>query len=180
MFRLDENIENALIDWGLTETGLTTIWQEQISIDPDVGGKLPYPYLTMKIISGPNEVGSFDRVRVGDGIYEYTDHYEFTLQVEIVAGPEANLIPLNILSRSLDKPTVKQKFRAAGFSFKSKESILDTTELLETMYERRAIIDVFFGYQESIQDDNGTIEKVGITPTINGTELDEFIVTTNP
>jgi len=159
-YRLDKAKEDAIQLWVSTVLGLSAsnvIW--------DRGGPRPDPpYALLNILSGPRKTSPSAEERYKElDTYIYAMRWEFTLTVGIYGG-NGYLEQLGNLISSLEKPSVLTPLRQAGLACWGSEDPVDLSTLLDTQFEDRAAVDIFFAYGEAIEDDAvGEIQKVRFT-----------------
>lgn len=70
---------------------------------------------------------------------------------------------LENLRTSLQRETVKDYLRSQGLAYFGQESIIDISTLLDSRYEQRASMDVYFRIGQQYTDQLGTIATVEVT-----------------
>lgn len=154
----------AIYDWATLELEMPFIWMEQNTHRPNK------PYGSLKIIPGFIKIGSTDNMTFKqDGVFNIAGTREFTLSLNCY-GDRA-LDRANFVTSSIEKPTVIEKFLAAGLSVVRVEQVQDLTKLMDNAYETRSQVDVKFRLAQVVEDDVGVIENVEITNDINGSTI---------
>lgn len=159
-YRLDEVKENAIHSWAYTALGLdadNVIWDRPNAPRPDP------PYALLNILSGPRKTGRAAEERYKElDTFVYAMRKEFTLTVGIYGG-DGYLKQLGNLLDSLEKPSALTTLRQAGLACWGFEPPVDLSTLLDTQFEDRAAVDIFFAYGEAMEDDAvGRIESVNM------------------
>lgn len=151
----------AIYLWAKTELGMEFIWAEQDTHRP------AKPYGSLKIIPGFKKIGATDNItHKADGVFSIAGTREFTLSLNCY-GDKA-LERANFVASSIEKPTVIEKFNAAGLTVVSVEQVQDLTKLMDNTYETRSQIDVKFRIAQVVEDNIGIIETVEIENTLDG------------
>lgn len=76
------------------------------------------------------------------------------------------------LSNSLSLRTVLSNFRRVGLAVWDSGEVQNTSGKMETGYERRATLDITFGYSSNVEDRPGFIERVQIQNEEAGSSID--------
>lgn len=160
-YRLDETKENAIHSWVMAAMSLAAdnvIWDRPNAPRPDP------PYALLNILSGPRKTGRAAEERYKElDTFVYAMRKEFTLTVGIYGG-DGYLKQLGNLLDSLEKPSALTTLRQAGLACWGFEPPVDLSTLLDTQFENRAAVDIFFAYGETMEDDAvGEIQKVRFT-----------------
>ena len=143
-------------------------WVQVIFAD-EPGTRPKNPYVTIKMISGPRALGSFDELLSIANSTKYTvsGMRQFTLNLQGF-GTEAIDI-LDRLQSLLDDPATGLFLRAeSDMAIVSKGAVTDITELMETGYEPRASMDIIFNTSRNVEVDPSSIETVAIGGEISG------------
>lgn len=113
-------------------------------------------------ISSLDQIGwDFDQApQANDGIAEQVGDREFILQVQGYGGDPITV--LNNLRTSLQKQSVLDTLRAVGIVFVSWFSINDITDLIDSRFEQRAVMDVKFRLADIYNDTPGVISSAQI------------------
>lgn len=164
-YRFNETIEDALLTFIATTTGITTIWDKQ-----DVKGvtravRPNPPFATLNISSGPTPIGYSDFIYKTADIYTQKTRKKFTLSVNIYALNNHLGIATDIWTKLQDEVAL-MGLRRSGISYLPKtDGPIDLSKLLETGHEFRAIIDLVFSYCEIKEVGPGYIKKVTVDKT---------------
>lgn len=145
-------------------------------------------YISVRVSSPVQQTGSRDDIEHKDDTkFNIGGARTFTMTIEAYKvkspsdsrvnydffDPQDRLIKLN---DALEDPNRRLPLTKAGLAVWNKSAIIDVTELIETGYESRAQVDYIMGMASNREADLGIIEKVAITPTIEGEEDPEFTV----
>ncbi len=133
------------------------IWAEQTGPQPEP------PYLTLKVISNP-DVGVKAPFTYENDTLSYEKQKSLTLRVNMYG--ENAMEVLSKLDDSLSLPEVREYFIKNELSAYDTAGVFDTTVFLDTIYEQRATLDVFFYYGQSIVSKVKSINTVE-SPVIN-------------
>lgn len=101
------------------------------------------------------------------GISKQAGDREFTIQLQAYGG--INVDPfqlLEIIRTSLQKQTVLDTLRVNGICYANHLPINDTSVLIDTLWERRAQMDVLFRIGVVYSDTLGVIDTINMTETI--------------
>ena len=155
------DIRQGIYNWVRTESNLTVIWADQSEVRP------PRPYVALKLISGPRRRGHDDLRQNGLGVFEVHGQRQWTCSVNVIGSGAMDTIML--LQDSLEKPSVQDSLRVKKLAFVKAEVAQDATLELDTGYESRAQMDVFFTSTALLEDTNTTnIENVELENEIDG------------
>ena len=144
------------------------------------GDRPDKPYGTIKILSGPKVLGH-DEIRPPDE--GMTDDFliagqrRFLVEFEIFssldnlnAGPiDPNQGAIQLMSNvrdAFERPTLYNLLNGQGISVNDKQDIQNLSEILEDVFEERAVLTVTLGYGSNVGDSPGIIEKVGVGGTV--------------
>lgn len=172
-------IQDALFDWANNVLSVrkakdingnvldvNVFWREQGAPTPK------RPSVGLKILSGPDRVGSFDNVcDAGDGENVIVGgHRVMTISVQTygcsdISNPFSYQAAVD-LHASLTRPTVLEGLRANGISIHDIGVVQDISFVEETEYEERASLEIRIGVASNVEDQPSFIEEV---KTINGT-----------
>lgn len=86
---------------------------------------------------------------------------EFTLNIQ--AYGEQPFQTLENLRTSLQKQSVINYLHSQGLAYFGQESIIDITTLLDSRFEQRASMDVYFRIAQTLEDELGVITTIEIT-----------------
>ncbi|NQY74604.1 MAG: hypothetical protein HRT90_07560 [Candidatus Margulisbacteria bacterium] len=145
-FKLNE-IQDIIFYWvsayskispTLIENERHIIWEEQDSPQPDS------PYITLKIISGPDRVGSSDEFLFDESSHRFSldGIRSITLSIQVYGTRSHDI--LSRLQASLEFPEVGDYFRSKMISMYDYSGISDISAELDTVFEKRTHMDVFF------------------------------------
>ena len=119
-----------------------------------------------------------------DGIASESGDREFTIQLQAYGGKNVDPFQiLEILRTSLQKQTVLDTLRVNGICYANHFPINDTSVLIDTLYERRAQMDVLFRIGVTYDDTLGVIDIINMTETIKdatGTVVQTVDITVPP
>ena len=156
-----KTIRDAIFDW-VRDYSLSNCFPSLVEnhiLWADQDGHQPKPpYIALKIISGPTKIGSMDEMFMDEttNTLKVDGLRTITLNIEVF-GSDALEITTR-LEASLQFPQVAEYFRARDMSAYDNSGITDVTELLETIYEQRASMDVFFYVPYEFETN---LEKIG-------------------
>lgn len=151
----------AIYDWAKAELEMEFIWADQNTHRPNK------PYGSVKIMPGFSKIGLTDNMtHKSGGIFSIAGTREFTLSLNCY-GDRA-LERANFVSSSIEKPTVIEKFSAAGLVVVKVEVVNDLSRIMDNAYESRAQVDVRFRLAQVVEDDVGFIETVELKNINNG------------
>lgn len=150
-----ETIKTNLYAWAVTNSpGCSVIFLNENAPRP------AQPYVTL-LLSPLNQIGEdFSPGADTTGLVDMVGDREFTLQIQTYGGD--CITRLENLRSSLQKQTVLDSLRANGIVFVNHFGIIDTTELLDSRFEKRAAMDVLFRIGQDYQDNVGLIETVEV------------------
>lgn len=155
-------IRKAIYDWAALELDMPFIWAEQDVHRPNK------PYGTLKIIPGFIKVGSTDNIRHKTGdIFTIVGVREFAVSLQCF-GDNA-LGRAGFVASSIEKPSVIEKFQAAGLVVVSVDQVNDLTRLVDNQWESRGQVGIRFRLTHETDDTVGFIESVEIKNNIDGT-----------
>ncbi len=131
--------ENALIEPSPELDARKIIWADQSAPQPPEA-----PYITLKIISGPNEAGNVDELEFDEANDKcfLNGIRSFTLNLQVLGTGSLDII--SRLQASLNFPEVSEFFRSKDMTVFDNSGITDVTATLDTVIERRHAIDVMF------------------------------------
>ena len=119
-----------------------------------------------------------------DGIATNAGDREFTVQIQAYGGKNVDPFQLlEIIRTSLQKQTVLDTLRANGIAYANHFPINDTSVLIDTLWERRAQMDVLFRIGVNYDDTLGVISTINMTETIydeTGTVVQTVDITVPP
>ena len=164
-----ETFEDAIQAWMSRSTGLQTIWSDQSKPRPD------YPYASLNITSGPDEVSPLwedreetDLSRVGREVkHTVCVLCEFTISCQTYVNnrsgkdPKANArFFMTKAKAGLALPSELALLHAAGISVVRKNPILNIDAIVKDKYTSRVNMDVVFGAALNADDYTTYIQKV--------------------
>ncbi len=136
-------IENTLVDWVRTSTGLTTLWNGQNRTQK------AKPFAELKRTAGPIKIGADElrRRMVDDELFtDVVGLRGLTYNLQVFSGSDA---PgenaehyLSIAQSALDHPAILEKFLAAKINLTGSTSITDLDAIVGTGFDSRASMDV--------------------------------------
>lgn len=151
---IKDNVEPS---WFSTQVENHIIWADQSGTQPKS------PFITLKIISGPTEVGSTD-----DLIYDEENETvkidglrSITVSIQAFGGKSNEILAQ--LQASLQFPNVNDYFRSKGLSAYDNSSISDISTPLDTIFEKRSTMDVLFYVPFEFETTIETIEEVEVS-----------------
>lgn len=133
------------------------IWADQNGTQPKP------PYITLKIVSGPTEVGITDDLDFDESDLKFKIDGLRTMTVSIQAFGSESLQILARLQSSLQFPEVHEYFRSKGLSAYDNTGITDVTTALETIFEQRNTMDVFFYVPYEFETSSPSIASVQVS-----------------
>ena len=151
-------VQKALYDWVIAETGIQVIWERANAPRP------PNPYIGLLALSlvpfGTAYISRPDDL----GIATITGQSIMSLSINSYIDQEASKInAVNILEElrlSLWKESTSAIFRNKGIGYLTSTNNQNLDQVLGTEFEQRAVLDVNFLIASSITDDVGIIERV--------------------
>jgi hypothetical protein len=167
-------LQNAIVAWVNTTTGLQTMWENQR--DP----QLPRPFATVRISSPPKRLGCLDAVvistdltQVGAEIQQTVrGQREMTVTVHCIspnttgAGTAMEYASAAMVGLSL--PSQIANLYAAGLSIVDFSGQVDATDTEGASFVSHSFFDVRFAMVDDAAENTGYISEVDITPTYNG------------
>lgn len=151
-------VQKAIYDWVVAETGFNVIWERAKGPRPD------RPYIGLLNISlvpqglayiGPPDDNGSAKI-VGQSIMAIS----INSYIDMVASKIVAINVLEELRLSIWKESTKTIFRDKGIGYLSSTNNLNAEQILGTEFEQRGILDVNFLICSSIIDDVGLIERV--------------------
>lgn len=154
-------VKTSLHTWAssVVPVGMPVIFWELNSPRPEI----PYVTLFLSTVSAVNQDWSDDSTDINGSILMKGDR-RFTVSINAYGGTDTLTVLENIRS-SLQKKSVLDGLRVNGIVFYESETINDITDLIDSMYERRAQMDVFFAIGQNYTDTTGYFDKTQITET---------------
>lgn len=166
-------LQNAIYNWvNANVSGVNQIlWRNQNVSRPDV------PFIDMQI--NPISKESYDVIfKPKDGQdADVKGNRRFTLNIQHFGF--GGYDRLNGLRNALETTAGREKLTNAGISFIDDDGILDLSELVDTRFEPRHSIDLFFYFMETYATDAGQIDtvKVGGEHNIEDDTIYQDIIT---
>lgn len=162
MYRLNQVLEDGIFDWvtACLDSNVAVIWDKPDETRPEK------PYCTLNILSGPFNVNTR-----GENSYKELDTYEyyfnkrFTLSVNIYGNEYTNKQIDYILNGTMLE-TKLQILRVAGLSIWGINGPNDISRPIDSEYELRNQLDIYFSYGELVEDITGEIHKVSLNGDI--------------
>jgi len=162
---------NAVKRWFNHATGLTTIWAGQHAAQP------PYPFASLKLISGPVQYGQDDERHTTD--LEQAQGEEIAVEV---CGPRDVTVSCQVLTASdspgsnahhylaiaqasLGLPSVFEAMRAENVVIVDAQPPQDLDFIASGAIKSRAAMDVRFRLQSSLVERTGYIQTIGVEGT---------------
>lgn len=150
-----------LYQWAVTVVpmGMPVIFFEPNAPRPTV----PYVSLYLNSIVSVNQDWT-EAEADSTGTVDMKGDRQFTLQVQGYGGD-----PLTVLENirtSLQKQTVLDNLRANGIAFYQSLNIADITDLVDSLFERRAQLDILFGIAQIYTDTPGYFDEIEVQEVI--------------
>lgn len=130
------------------------IWADQDGHQPDS------PYITLKLISGPQYIGEKDKLTYDYSNNKYEASGTRTLTLSVNMYGQSAITVLSKLDASLSLPEVREYFRGNEMSPYDNTGVNNLSESLETVFEERANLDVMFYVVSKIKSTVKTIDTV--------------------
>jgi hypothetical protein len=182
--------EDAIFEWFAGATGIDVIWSDQDVPQP------PWPYGTLKIISGPDRIGGEDNIRrstdmtkAGEEVQlEHNGPRHILVSCQVIQGPPNTHNPdlharhlASAAHAALSLGSINQAFIVAGLAVVDIEAITDIDTEVGGEWTTRSVFDVTFAYTSSINERVGFVENIEITGTVDdsGTDIVEEFSTSN-
>lgn len=157
------NIQGYFYTLFTTVTGVQVIWAEQNAPRP------ANPYISLKLLNS-NAIG-YDYITEpdDDGMAVIYGNREFTLEINYFGND--GLGAMEQIRTAFFNPVIREELNQIGLVFVERLTFLDTTQLLDTRYERRYTMELRFRYSnqgvgEPDKIDIGLIETAEITKKI--------------
>ena len=164
MYRLNQVLEDAIFDWvtSCISSNVELIWDKPDETRP------AKPYCTLNIISGPVNVnirGEYSYKTLDT--YEYYFNKRFTLSINVYGNEYTNREIDYVLNGTMLESKL-QTLRTAGLSIWGVNGPNDISRPIDSGYEQRDHLDVYFSYGEVIEDVPGEISTVSLNGTVIG------------
>lgn len=171
---IDLSVERkALVDWVRSITGFDAnhvLWADQDAPRPS----LPYALLKLLVFG---KVGTDEnRLRDDDLIVDIVGQRDITISLNTL-GAQA-FENMAALQNSLCLDAVRQDFNVANLAYASDTGPTDISQLLETVIEPRAQMDIVFHHAQVTTEDQGRIEEVQLGGVVDGHIVSEVIDST--
>jgi len=151
-------VENKLHAWAKNISGREAIWENQTAPQP-----VP-PYISLKITNVSKD--GYDDVRYKDDKHYLCGLRRITLSVQVYG--QNSLTILTKLKDSLEMQDIESDLKTVGLGTIEATDILDTTVLIDTVWEGRHSMDVMFNLASNVEiPDSIPIESVGVEGTIH-------------
>ena len=125
------------------------------------GGPRPQkPYVTLKIISGPGRITIDDELRNKENTDEFylVGQRSYTLSIKSYGAEYID--GLSDITTCFDDPDIVQQLKNdADISVTNKGTVSDISGVLETGYEKRGTLDIFFNSSNNKLTSIGPIER---------------------
>ena len=156
-----ETVKTSLYNWAVSvvPSGMPVIFWQQNAPRPNV----PYITLFLNTVIAINQDWTEETTDI-DGNAKMKGDRQFTLSVQAYGGSDPLTVLENVRS-SLQKQSVLDTLRANGIVFFQSLNISDITELFETEWEKRAILDVLLGIGQAYIDNLGYFDHAQIEET---------------
>jgi len=162
------NLRKSLYDWAIlvAPTGFDVIWYRPNSPRPSLS------YVTLSMINF-SQVG-WDYIPRPDtnGDAAISGDREFTLRIECYG--DGCFEALETIRSSLQKPTILDTLREDGIVFVTQNDITNVAALLDTEWEPRTSMDIFFRLAQTNPEVLGKIETVEIQEILSDGESDIY------
>lgn len=142
-----------------TTTGITVIFANQDGPIPDA----PFATILITTINTPGHDEQLPTDAAGDT--DFKGNRDFTLSFQVF-GPNAYQYALD-LAAALERPSTRELLYGYGIVYVNRENVTDLTEYLDTGFEERAGMDIFFRVSSIHSENTGLIEKVSGTAVYN-------------
>ncbi len=168
-------IEQDIKEWVEAITSLDCVQEDAKYENPEIEGDF-----TSYDLGSPRMFGEDSRSYDSGDNFKYQGVRALSVTVTIYANNALKLI--SDLQSSLGRDTILQGFNEKGFSILSIQGTQNVTALLDTGYERRAVLDFTIGVNETMLDETSyikTVEQQGIALNEEGTEVYNEEITIN-
>ena len=125
------------------------------------------PYLTLKIISGPGHLTLDDELRSngkdeGERNFDLVGQRSYTISIKAYRSGHNDI--LNDISTCLDEPDLYEFLKeTANIAVTNRGAVIDISGLIETGYEGRSSLDIFFNSTNIKEVGVGLIEGVQVS-----------------
>jgi len=158
-------IENALFAWATLVLPPATpiIWYHVNAPRPVV----PYVALHLSTINSVH-------VDYVDGKGNLTGNRDFTLLCQGIG--KYSMDYLETMKTSLEKPAIQEFLRSKGVAFVERLALSCISEVVDSRWEERNILDLKFRFAQLDTDDSGMIEHVNGRGTLKDVDLSTITV----
>lgn len=164
-------ISEALVKKGLYDAMRAILPNVVMVIWADQNQERPArPYLTMKLIMGPQRRGNDEQRYGNDGSINHTGVREFDLSINLY-GPKAQEY-LSMIQSYLNFESIKSILLEKDLVFVRDSGVRDLSLLLENRTETRAQLDLHFRTSANViesEEEVGSIETVELENEMDGT-----------
>ena len=165
------DIENALYAWatGVVGSTIPVIWYHQNAPRPNA------PYVALHLFT-QRSVGVDAQLAPGDqGENEIVGNRDFTLECQGVGKGSGDICEL--LKSSLQFLEVQEQLRAAGIAVVDWLAVQDLSELVDSRWEERNVVDFIFRFAQVSTATPGLIEHLNGEATYKS--VDNVTITIN-
>jgi hypothetical protein len=160
-------IQDALLAWLSTGTGLRVFWADQNA------PQIARPYATIKLIGGPVKVASLDEQQdvtnlansAGQEIEQtIRGQREITASCQVFTDDTVSAAAYTLLGAAvtaLSLPSVRDSLSSVGLALIEPGAIQDISALFEAKWQSRAQVDVRFRFVDVAVEKTGYIATVG-------------------
>lgn len=153
-------IENAFRDWVKENTGMAVIFDNQNGPRPE------RPYICIGDVTGWRKVQMTDSFEaVAGDVFRVRGRRTKVFQVDCYGEVDGQLNPQHVLEAlrdTIDDPMVVEKQFRQGYAIQDQGDPRDLTEVRDTKFEPRAMIEFTVAAEFSRDTRPGSIEKVDI------------------
>lgn len=169
-------IKKALYNWLKEELKDTAVGPEKIVwLDQDAP-RPSRPYVGMRVLAGPVQVGDDEEREVSPGIVNVTGNRTLTFTVSVY-GSDSYEIACKLHSSTSKKTVQGALYSTGGLSVVERQDVQNVTTKLDTKNESRFEFDTVFGCVSSVHDEVGVIEDVEVTNEIPDPDSTQVIET---
>lgn len=164
MSKISSIIDNALIQFFNTATGITVVWERQDAIRPAL------PYISLSIQEIEDESGHQPDVSFDGSLRTLTYRNIATLRVRVFSNTDASMGYLRDAIKYRYKLNGKLTLSDAGICIRSIENIIDFSEMIDTNFELKAQANFIIAYSEEATDTD--FQVVRISGSFNNADYD--------
>jgi len=161
-------LEDAIYSWVKARVSVKT----NIIFEKENAPRPPNPLVSINLITGPIKYGHDEIIRIDDTSYKSDGHRKITASIKSYGVDYLQV--MTDLQASLNLLSVRDIFRSKNISFLHADDIKDISAKIETGFENRAVLDVFFGLRTSLVEEVEYIESAEIDPTIENPEEEDL------